>query len=63
MFVNGRNGYLCEFSNIDEVINNVVKVLDDEGLHDVFSKSSLEESSNHTIDQSVENLINLFEEQ
>ena len=60
MFVEGRNGYLCEFSNIDQVINNVVKVLDDENLHDVLSKSSLKESSNHTIDKSIENLLKLF---
>ena len=26
MFVDGRNGYLCEFSNIDQVISKVVKV-------------------------------------
>lgn len=61
MFVDGRNGYLCEFSNINQVVNNVVKVLDDEELYEVFSKASLKESSKHTIDQSVENLINLFE--
>ena len=61
MFVDGRNGYLCEFSNINQVVNNVVKVLDDEELYEVFSKASLKESSKHTIDKSVENLINLFE--
>ena len=63
MFVDGRNGYLCEFSDIDQVVNNVAKVLDDESLHENFSKSSLKESSNHTIDNSVTNLVKLFNEQ
>ena len=63
MFEDGKNGYLCDFSKIDQVINKVVKVLDDEDLYESFSKSSLEESSKHTIDKSVENLINLFEQE
>ena len=61
MFMNARNGYLCEFSNIKEVTNNVVKVLENKELYEDFSKASLKDSSNHEIEKSVENLINLFE--
>ena len=61
MFVNARNGYLCEFSNINEVTNNVVKVLENKELYEDFSKASLKDSSNHEIEKSVENLINLFD--
>ena len=61
MFMNARNGYLCEFSNIKEVTNNVVKVLENKELYEDFSKASLKDSSNHEIEKSVENLINLFD--
>lgn len=61
MFKNARNGYLCEFSNIKEVTNNVVKVLENKELYEDFSKASLKDSSNHEIEKSVENLINVFD--
>ena len=61
MFDDGKNGYLCDFSDITQVANKVVAVLDDEKLHKNFSELSLKESSNHTIEKSVKNLINLFD--
>ncbi|MDA9801519.1 glycosyltransferase family 4 protein [Candidatus Pseudothioglobus singularis] len=60
MFVNEKNGYLCDFSDIEQVANKVVTVLDNEWLYKNFSELSLKESSNHTIEKSVKNLINLF---
>ncbi len=61
MFVNGVNGYLCEFSNTDEVVSNVIKVLDNDDIYKRFSNSSLIESKKHEIHQSVKSLISLFD--
>lgn len=61
IFMDSRNGYLCEFSNINEVTNNVVNVLETKDLYEDFSKASLKDSSNHEIEKSVKNLINLFD--
>jgi len=61
MFVNGVNGYLCEFSNTDEVVSNVIKVLDNDYIYKSFSNASLIESKKHEIHQSVKSLISLFD--
>jgi hypothetical protein len=44
-----------------EVTNNVVKLLENKDLYEDFYKTSLKDSSNHEIEKSVENLINLFD--
>jgi glycosyltransferase involved in cell wall biosynthesis len=62
MFINGRSGYLCDFSNIDQVVDSIVKALDNKEINCKLSKLSLIESDNHTITQSVDNLISIFNE-
>jgi hypothetical protein len=44
-----------------QVTNNVVKVLENKGLYEDFSKTSLKDSFNYEIEKSVENLMNLFD--
>lgn len=61
MFQNGINGFLCEFSNIDEVVSKIKKVLDNDETYKSFSHSSLIESKKHEIHQSAKGLISLFE--
>jgi glycosyltransferase involved in cell wall biosynthesis len=61
MFDNGINGYLCEFSNINQVVSNIQKILENDDIYQKFSNSSLIESKKHEIHQSVKNLIGLFE--
>lgn len=63
MFADNRNGYLCEFSNINEVVKNVVKVLETKEIYNSFSSSSLVESKKHEINNSVKGLLSLFDEE
>lgn len=62
MFKNGKNGYLCEFGDIDSISKNIINILDNEELYNEFSQASLKEASNHTIDKSALRLIKLFEQ-
>ena len=61
MFKNENNGYLCKFGNIDDIKKSLVKVLDNKEIYSKFSKESLIEASNHTIDKSTLELIELIE--
>ena len=60
MFTDGKNGFLCDFLDNKQASKMVEKILDNSQLYEEFSKQSSIESENHLIENSVKNLIKIF---
>jgi len=58
--INGKNGFLCEPGNINEIANAMIKTLSDKKLQDKFSKSSIKIAGEHDLERTLDKFINIY---
>ncbi len=56
----GKNGYLCEPGNIDEISKAMISILSDEKLRKKFSDGSIEIASEHDLEKTLDKFINIY---
>lgn len=59
--VGGKNGFLCEPGNVDEISAAMLKVLSDTDLRDKFSRESVTIASEHNFERTLDKFINIYE--
>ena len=58
--INGKNGFLCEPGNINEIANAMIKTLSDKKLQDKFSKNSIKIAGEHDLERTLDKFINIY---
>ena len=58
--INGKNGFLCEPGNINEIANAMIKTLSDKKLQDKFSKNSIKIAEEHDLERTLDKFINIY---
>lgn len=58
--INGKNGFLCEPGNINEIANAMIKTLSDKKLQDKFSKNSIKIAREHDLERTLDKFINIY---
>ena len=56
------NGYLCQFGNIDQVVEKINLLFENQSIYNQKSINSFKSSSKYTIEKNTERLINIFNE-
>ncbi len=58
--ITGKNGYLCEPGNVDEIAESMYTILSDKELQKKFSKASLEIASEHDLNKTIDKFLNIY---
>lgn len=58
--INGKNGFLCEPGNINEIANAMIKTLSDKKLQDKLSKNSIKIAAEHDLERTLDKFINIY---
>ena len=58
--ITGRNGFLCEPGNVDEIADSMYTVLSNKELQKKYSKASLEIASEHDLNKTIDKFLNIY---
>ncbi len=58
--ITGKNGYLCQPGNVDEISEAMVNILADDKRYREFSKNSLKIAAEHDFEKTLDKFINIY---
>ena len=58
--ITGRNGFLCEPGNVEQIADSMYKILSDKELQKKYSEASLKIASEHDLEKTIDKFLNIY---
>ena len=58
--ITGKNGFLCEPKNVEQISDSIYNILSDKELQKKYSKASLEIAAEHDLEKTIDKFLNIY---
>jgi glycosyltransferase involved in cell wall biosynthesis len=58
--ITGKNGFLCEPKNVEQISDSIYNILSDKELQKKYSKVSLEIAAEHDLEKTIDKFLNIY---